>query len=278
MTRRQASDGRTGRGFTLIELLVVVAIIALLISILLPALGNARSQAKEAMCRSNLHQLALATVRYSDDNEGRLPYIDHTMVGTTPTSRRQYDQIFELYLYIQSLKIYKCPSAAGESSIKDWEAKSTSGDTLYTVKKDDDLYISSRQLWPDINPADYPGKLVTPLYTEYYFNDWYAGAKDPKTNQEIPQVAGGVISKIPFVNYTVALCDAYQVKQMRHGKGMLFGYLDAHVDKLPKIRYFDEGYKRMGIQTPRDLDPWNNRPFYAWGLTRTGVDGAVEVE
>jgi prepilin-type N-terminal cleavage/methylation domain-containing protein/prepilin-type processing-associated H-X9-DG protein len=52
--------------FTLIELLVVVAIIAVLVSILLPALGKARESARGAICLSNLRQLSMANVQYGD--------------------------------------------------------------------------------------------------------------------------------------------------------------------------------------------------------------------
>ena len=57
---------RPSHGFTLIELLVVVSIIALLVSILLPALGKAREQARRAVCGSNLNQLYKALFYYAD--------------------------------------------------------------------------------------------------------------------------------------------------------------------------------------------------------------------
>ena len=81
---------RPRKGFTLIELLVVVSIIALLVSILLPALSKAREQAKRAVCLSNVKGLGTATVMYATDNDDWLmphpscwsdPWADVRVIG-----------------------------------------------------------------------------------------------------------------------------------------------------------------------------------------------------
>ncbi len=64
---------KQNKGFTLVELLVVVAIIALLVSILLPAIGRAREMGKRAVCSTNLRSVSLGYTLYSEDNQGRLP-------------------------------------------------------------------------------------------------------------------------------------------------------------------------------------------------------------
>lgn len=100
-----APNGRD-RGFTLIELLVVIAIIALLVGILLPAIGNARRAAQRVACTSNTRQMALAVNLYSmnspvgayiptvgggDDNLAYLypDYIDNVDVANCPGSRNE---------------------------------------------------------------------------------------------------------------------------------------------------------------------------------------------
>jgi prepilin-type N-terminal cleavage/methylation domain-containing protein len=71
--RLSAPPDRCRRGFTLIELLVVIAIIAVLIAILLPALGQARMNARATTCGTRLQQLGIATTAYLNDFDNALP-------------------------------------------------------------------------------------------------------------------------------------------------------------------------------------------------------------
>ena len=97
-------NGISRRGFTLIELLVVIGIIALLVAILIPVLARTREKARQAACASNLKQIGLGIVQYSQDNDEDMVPAAITVGGQTNTWRG-------LTLpYGSNVRLYVCPS------------------------------------------------------------------------------------------------------------------------------------------------------------------------
>lgn len=71
-------------GFTLIELLVVIAVIAVLMAILLPALGRARESAKRVVCSGQVKQVGIAVLAYASDSTNRMPTYNSNVTKSRP--------------------------------------------------------------------------------------------------------------------------------------------------------------------------------------------------
>jgi len=108
------------KGFTLIELLVVIAIISILAAILFPVFARARENARRTTCLSNLKQIGLGIMQYTQDNDERYPGVysainaaDRTQDGQVfYASFQSWQQI--IYPYVKSHQMFFCPNSLSQ--------------------------------------------------------------------------------------------------------------------------------------------------------------------
>lgn len=144
-------------GFTLIELLVVIAIIVILAAILFPVFERAHMRGKQMSCLANLKQLAVASLMYAQDNDGRLP-------------PRQPAFYFALMPIAKAEKLFVCPSDAYPRKFSDadlGEFRSSYGINGYLCDSDG----------VGLKPDSFPNQSAVPLMADitmhtslYYFS------------------------------------------------------------------------------------------------------------
>ncbi|MBC8141366.1 MAG: DUF1559 domain-containing protein [Armatimonadetes bacterium] len=235
-------------GFTLIELLVVIAIIAILAAILFPVFASAREKARQTSCLSNLKQMGIAQMQYSQDyDEVILPA---WIAGGPswggdgwPGQARWTDLVFP---YVKSLQVYNCPSDANNVPYEysDAATKDGSGNTYGSVGSSGSYGINSSYYADTTGRATAPGQAV----------NWGGGGSDIVTQADAKKPSGTIIfgECQPYANgaswgtceltwpnqaaadTAFANINTYNPPSLgptnpgRHNKGMNVAFLDGH--------------------------------------------------
>ena len=107
------TSSRKRKGFTLIELLVVIAIIAILAAILFPVFAQAREKARAIACDSNMKQVSLAVLQYTQDNDEAFPpAVQYAPAGDPAGGFIEWSSSLVIGPYLKSTATLQCPDDA----------------------------------------------------------------------------------------------------------------------------------------------------------------------
>jgi prepilin-type N-terminal cleavage/methylation domain-containing protein/prepilin-type processing-associated H-X9-DG protein len=220
--------------FTLIELLVVIAIIAILASMLLPALARAKESAKRIQCVNHLRQLGLALTLYADENEGLFPV------------RGRVRWITALYDGYGDIKLLRCPSDTSPGHTFGWN--NSPGEFL-TAQAEAGNPVAGVN--PDMAPRSY---IING------FNDYFKGLtqsngmpeqaiSEPSETVVFGEKEGDPPENGHFWMDSYAMDDLIQVNQSRHmaGKGRAGGSNYAFADGSARYMRFGTTFSPINL-------------------------------
>ena len=235
---------RPATAFTLIEILVVIAIIAILAAILFPVFARARENARRASCQSNVKQILLGMLQYTQDYDERLPL--QSFVENVPGAPLGAGTIGKNVLwnqtvqpYLKSIQVFQCPSS--------------------------NVPIDTVDVWPNPNPVGY----IKPFHTDYLATNalLYVGSslsivESPTTTVLLADGAKRALKTPPYVTDidkdmtwnlvdpitdhngslgTVAVASGgvgVAAPNPRHLNTVVVGFVDGHVKSMPVSKFY----------------------------------------
>jgi prepilin-type N-terminal cleavage/methylation domain-containing protein/prepilin-type processing-associated H-X9-DG protein len=197
-------------GFTLIELLVVIAIIAILAAILFPVFARARENARRASCQSNLKQIGLGVMQYTQDYDEKYPLYNN---GVAPNGVGGWASVLQPYL--RSTQIYQCPS----------ESNGPNSDPTQTGYTDYTYNLSLGWLNSAAAPMP-PGPISQAALTQSALT---VMVLDSGSQSAIGWATGASTNCSAATPCTAGLAILYPASVVRHLDGANFAFADGHV-------------------------------------------------
>jgi prepilin-type N-terminal cleavage/methylation domain-containing protein/prepilin-type processing-associated H-X9-DG protein len=207
------------RGFTLIELLTVISIIGILASILFPVFARARESARRSTCSSNLRQISLAIMQYTQDYDERFP---SAHVSDYPSATVPYGWADAIQPYLKNTQLYQCPSDPDPANTKDLNSNGTLADENYYVDYFFNFNLSQQSEaalnYPSLTVLSGDGQCPSGTGTTYYD----AGGESGRNVNNGNDSNYGPCSNTTFVPST-------QKTGPYHTDGYNFSFTDGHV-------------------------------------------------
>jgi prepilin-type N-terminal cleavage/methylation domain-containing protein/prepilin-type processing-associated H-X9-DG protein len=216
------------RFFTLIELLVVIAIIAILASMLLPALSAAKDKAQTSTCQTQLKQLGMGTSMYQDEwSDYCVPGLSNSALGVGPVSNNATHfndcktGMDLIYPYVGDRAVFICPCSPPKKT------------SIYTT-----AYGHNQRVHPSIRYGEAwvkDSKVRKPAETLSVFDAGHYMGHDTYLTSPTGSFwyyPGTALGRNPATLAPFALTDAFMIRDFingRHGRGLNLGWCDGHV-------------------------------------------------